>query len=106
MPIARAYNDWLADYCAVAPDWYPDAAMVPFQSPTDAVHELRRAKEELGFVAAFVRPNPCLGRSIVEEVYEPFWDAVEQLGMASACTRASNPPCPRWAGTAGRATSS
>ena len=26
-----------------------------------------RAREELGFVAAFVRPNPCLGRSIVDD---------------------------------------
>ena len=33
VPIARAYNDWLAEYCAVAPDRYRGAAMVPFQSP-------------------------------------------------------------------------
>lgn len=80
--VARAYNDWLADYCAAGPGRLHGAAMVPFQSPGDAVHELRRAHEELGFVAAFVRPNPCLGRSIVDDAYEPFWAAAEELGVA------------------------
>jgi predicted TIM-barrel fold metal-dependent hydrolase len=80
--VARAYNDWLAGYCSAAPDRLHGAAMVPFQSPDDAVHELRRAREELGMVAAFVRPNPCLGRSIVDAAYEAFWATAEELGMA------------------------
>lgn len=80
--VARAYNDWLAGYCAAAPDRLHGAAMVPFQSPALAVEELRRAREELHLVAAFVRPNPCLGRSIVDDAYEPFWAAAEELGVA------------------------
>jgi predicted TIM-barrel fold metal-dependent hydrolase len=80
--VARAYNDWLAGYCSAAPERLHGAAMVPFQSPRDAVHELRRACDELGLVAAFVRPNPCLGRSLVDDVYEPFWNAAEELGVA------------------------
>jgi predicted TIM-barrel fold metal-dependent hydrolase len=92
--IARAYNDWLASYCAAAPERYRGAAMVPFQSPADAVRELRRAHEELGFVAAFVRPNPCLGRSIVDDAYEPFWDAAEELGMAVGVHEGFQPAVP------------
>jgi predicted TIM-barrel fold metal-dependent hydrolase len=80
--VARAYNDWLASYCAADPARLHGAAMVPFQSPDDAVRELRRAREELGFCAAFVRPNPCLDRSIVDDVYTPFWETAEQLGVA------------------------
>jgi predicted TIM-barrel fold metal-dependent hydrolase len=80
--IARAYNDWLAGYCATAPERLHGAAMVPFQSPPDAVRELRRAREELGLDAVFVRPNPCLGRSIVDDAYAPFWEAAEELGVA------------------------
>jgi predicted TIM-barrel fold metal-dependent hydrolase len=68
--------------------------MVPFQSPTEAVHELRRAHEELGFVAAFVRPNPCLGRSIVDDKYEPFWAAAEELGMAVGVHEGFQPAVP------------
>ena len=80
--VARSYNDWLAGYCAAAPDRLYGAAMVPFQDPAAAVVELRRAREELGFVAAFVRPNPCLGRTIADKANEPFWEAAEELGVA------------------------
>jgi len=80
--VARAYNDWLAEYCAAAPDRLFGAAMVPFQDPDAAVAELHRARTELGFVAAFVRPNPCLGRTIADRANEPFWSAAEELGVA------------------------
>jgi predicted TIM-barrel fold metal-dependent hydrolase len=82
--VARAYNDWLAGYCAAAPSRLYGAAMVPFQDVDAAVAELRRAREELGFVAAFVRPNPCLGRAIADPANEPFWAAAEELGVAVA----------------------
>lgn len=94
VPIARAYNDWLAGYCAADRDRYRGAAMVPFQSPTEAVRELQRAREELGFVAAFVRPNPCRGRSIVDDSYEPFWDAAEELGVAIGIHEGFQPAVP------------
>jgi predicted TIM-barrel fold metal-dependent hydrolase len=42
--LARAYNDWLAGYCAIAPGRLRGAAMVPFQDPDAAVKELRRAR--------------------------------------------------------------
>jgi len=82
--VARAYNDWLAEYCDEAPGRLHGAAMVPFQDPAAAVAELRRARQELGFVAAFVRPNPCLGRTLVDPANEPFWAAAEELGVAIA----------------------
>jgi uncharacterized protein len=82
--VAQAYNDWLAGYCAADPARLFGAAMVPMQDVTAAVAELRRAHEELGFVSAFVRPNPCQGRSIVDPEHEPVWDAAESLGVAIA----------------------
>jgi len=82
--LARAYNDWLAGYCAAAPDRLFGAAMVPFQDPAAAVAELVRARHELGFVSAFVRPNPCLGRTLVDPANEPFFEAAESLGVALA----------------------
>jgi len=80
--LARAYNDWLASYCSAAPGRLFGAAMLPFQDPAAAVRELRRAREELGFVAAFVRPNPCLGRTLVHPQNEPIWEAAEALDVA------------------------
>jgi uncharacterized protein len=82
--VARAYNDWLATYCEAAPTRLFGAAMVPLQDVGAAVAELRRAREGLGFVSAFVRPNPCLGRTIVDPENEPLWEEAESLGMAIA----------------------
>ena len=82
--VARAYNDWLAGYCAADPTRLHGAAMVPFQDPEAAIAELRRATDELGFVSAFVRPNPCLGRTLVDPANDGFWAAAEELGVAVA----------------------
>jgi predicted TIM-barrel fold metal-dependent hydrolase len=79
--LARAYNDWLAGYCAAAPERLFGAAMLPLQDPDASVRELRRACSELGFPAAFVRPNPCLGRAISHPAHEPVWAAAEELGV-------------------------
>ena len=79
--LATAYNDWLAGYCAADPRRLFGAAMVPLQDPVKAARELRRAVTELGFVAGFVRPNPCLGRSLSDRAYDPVWDAAEELGV-------------------------
>lgn len=78
--IARAYNDWLASYCATDPSRLFGAAMLPAQDPTAAAFELRRAHDELGFPAVFVRPNPCCGRSLCDPAYEPVWEAAEETG--------------------------
>jgi predicted TIM-barrel fold metal-dependent hydrolase len=79
--VARAYNDWLAAYCAAAPTRLFGAAMLPLQDPAAAAAELRRAGSELGFPAAFVRPNPCLGRSLSHRAYDQVWDVAEELGV-------------------------
>lgn len=79
--VARAYNDWLASYCEAAPTRLFGAAMLPMQDPLEAVKELQRAVCELGFPAAFVRPNPCNGRSLSDPAYEPVWSAIEELGV-------------------------
>ncbi len=78
--IARAYNNWLASYCSADPGRLFGAAMVPAQDPAAAAAELRRAHDELGFPAAFVRPNPCRGRSLSDRAYEPLWEAAEETG--------------------------
>ena len=79
--LARAYNDWLAGYCAADGRRLFGAAMVPLQDPAAAAAELRRAVTELGFVAGFVRPNPCLGRSLCDRAYDPVWEVAEELDV-------------------------
>jgi uncharacterized protein len=79
--VAKAYNDWLSSYCEADRTRLFGAAMLPVQDPAAAVAELRRAAGTLGFTAAFVRPNPCMGRSISDPHYEPLWTAAEDLGV-------------------------
>ena len=90
VPIARAYNDWLASYCAADPHRLLGAAMLPMQDPEAAAAELRRARRELGFVAAFVRPNPCRGRSLSDRAYDPVWRAAEETATAVAVHEGSS----------------
>ncbi|MGH2470715.1 MAG: amidohydrolase family protein, partial [Chloroflexota bacterium] len=46
--LCRAYNNWLHDYCSLAPERMIGMAMLPLKEPKLAVRELRRAVEELG----------------------------------------------------------
>jgi predicted TIM-barrel fold metal-dependent hydrolase len=79
--LAAAYNDWLASYCAADGRRLFGAAMLPLQDPEAAARELRRAVGELGFVAGFVRPNPCLGRSLSDRAYDVVWDAAAEMDV-------------------------
>ncbi|GIW40365.1 MAG: amidohydrolase [Candidatus Binatia bacterium] len=77
----RVYNDWLADYCSAAPDRLVGVAAVPLQDVDAAVRELRRAVSDLGMKGAFVRPNPCKGRSLHDPYFDPFWAACAEAGV-------------------------
>ena len=78
--VCRAYNRWLADYCSPYPDRLFGVAMLPMQDVDLAVAEMRFARKELGFQAAFIRPNPYHGnKTINHPMYEPFWAAAEDL---------------------------
>ena len=80
--VSRAYNDWLADFCAHNPERMYGAGMVPAQNVPAAVAEARRVKQELGFKSIFLRPNPVRGRNWHNPVYDPLWAECEKLGLA------------------------
>lgn len=80
--ICRAYNRWLADYCAPYPDRLFGVAMLPMQSVELAARELRFAVRDLGFRAGFVRPNPYNGRVLHSPDYDPLWIAAQDLDVA------------------------
>jgi predicted TIM-barrel fold metal-dependent hydrolase len=77
--MARAYNDWLADYCRADPGRLHGVALVPLQDVPAAVRELRRAVTELGFKAVMVRPNRHAGRFLHDRHFDPFWREAEAL---------------------------
>jgi predicted TIM-barrel fold metal-dependent hydrolase len=51
--IARAYNNWLHDFCQADPKRLKGVGMIPLHDPAEAVKEARRAVEKLGFVGVF-----------------------------------------------------
>jgi uncharacterized protein len=77
--LARAYNDWLYDFCEKDPNRLLGAGMI---SPFDmraAVIEVKRCIKELGFRAIFMRSTVLNGRNWYDEYYEPLWNVLEDL---------------------------
>jgi predicted TIM-barrel fold metal-dependent hydrolase len=80
--ICRAYNDWLLEFCAHAPERLrPVGMLVALHDPRAAVDEARRLADR-GVRAIFVRPNPVHGRTLGDPAYEPLWAECEQRGLA------------------------
>jgi predicted TIM-barrel fold metal-dependent hydrolase len=79
--IARAYNDWLHDFCEQHPDRFVGAGMVAPHDVASAVAETRRCVEQLGMKAIFLTPG-CVGRRPWHDAYyDPLWAECERLGI-------------------------
>ena len=92
--LCRAYNRWLADYCKPYPDRLFGIAMLPLQSVDHAIEEMRFARKELGFRGGFIRPNPYNNRMLHDPVYEPLWDAAEELDFSIGIHEGGNSGMP------------
>ena len=80
--ICRAYNDWLLDFCAYAPDRLrPVGMLTALHDPAAAVVETTRLADR-GVAGVFVRPNPVRGRTLGDPAYEPLWAECERRGLA------------------------
>ena len=101
--LARAYNDWLYDFCAPAPDRLIGAAMVSPFDVDDAVAEVERAVKELGFRTVFMRSNQMTDKPWHDPYYDPLWSALEEHTTSrSGSTRPRPPARGRQAITSGR----
>ncbi|MCW5890994.1 MAG: amidohydrolase [bacterium] len=79
--IARAYNDWLADFCRHHPDRFLAAGMVAPHDVAAAVAEARRCAG-MGFKAVFLSPGAVNRRPWHHPAYDPLWGECERLGLA------------------------
>ncbi len=78
----RVYNDWLADYCRVAPDRLLGVPMLP-PNPESAIAELNRIAamgifKQVNLQIAVVEPR------LHDERWEPLWKALEDTGLILA----------------------
>ena len=79
--LARAYNNWLYDFCKKNPKRLLGAGMI---SPFDihqAVNEVQRCVNELGFRAVFMRSNILNDRNWFDDYYEPLWQVLEESAV-------------------------
>jgi predicted TIM-barrel fold metal-dependent hydrolase len=81
--IARAYNDWLHDFCGQYPERLFGAGMVAPHDVHSAAREARRCAEQLGFRAIFLTPGCVNRRPWHDPYYDPLWAECERLGIAA-----------------------
>jgi hypothetical protein len=81
--IARAYNDWLAEFCATDPRRLKGVALIALQDVGEAVKEARRAVEKLGFVGVMM-PTNVRDTDIGNQRFWPFYEEIERLGVGLA----------------------
>ena len=79
--LARTANDFLAEQVARHPKRYAGFAHVALQDPRAAADELERTVRDLGFKGALVN-GQTLGHYLDEDRFSPFWERVEDLGVA------------------------
>ena len=77
--ISRATNEGLAEFCAADPQRLRWLASVPMQEPGRAVPVLEQAVTA-GAVGVEIG-TAVAGRRLDEPEFEPFWSAVEQIGV-------------------------
>jgi predicted TIM-barrel fold metal-dependent hydrolase len=79
----RAYNRWLADFCASAPGRRAGIALVLLNDPEDAVKEIRWA-HRAGLTGGVLLPGIPPGAAIpplYSSLYEPVWETCAELAM-------------------------
>jgi len=82
--LARAYNDWIADFCKAALQRLFGATILPLQNMDFALEELQRVARIPSFRAVFIRPVFVEDRYLNHPYYEPLWAELEQLGITAA----------------------
>ena len=94
--LARAYNDWMTDFCAVAPQRLFAAAMVPLQNLDFAFAELDRIQATGCFKGVFLRPMFLEGRYFTHPYFEALFAEVERRGLVAAVHPSAGLWNPEW----------
>jgi predicted TIM-barrel fold metal-dependent hydrolase len=80
--LCRAWNNWIYDFCEVDRKRMKACAVLPMHDPFLAAKEARRAVNELGAVATFIRPNFLGGHPWHSRYWDPVWATLQELDIA------------------------
>ncbi len=78
--IFRAYNDWLADFCAYDSRRFAGLALISLLEVEEGVKELERCAGR-GLKGAMIMASPPEPGDYSDPKYDPFWAAAQQLNM-------------------------
>jgi predicted TIM-barrel fold metal-dependent hydrolase len=78
---ARAYNDWLAEFCSHAPDRLLGVGRIPTSSVEDAVSEMRRGVDELNMRGFVLDAYPDGVAGGTDPALDPIWDVAAETGL-------------------------
>ena len=77
--MVRAYNDFLSEFCAYAPDRLGGAALLPNRGTKECLAELERLQDMPGFVAWQLKAYPH-GDTVIQDEDDALWEMVEDSG--------------------------
>ncbi len=83
MACARAYNDWLHEYCCAAPAKLRGVAILPGADLDLALAELRRVSG-MGYVNVLIDAHPPAARYYDNPLWEPLWTELEARGVIAS----------------------
>ncbi len=78
--LARAYNNWVHDYCQAAPERLKAVAILPLMDLPASVRELERAASELGVVGVMVHTETSR-QNVADENYWPLYATAQRLNL-------------------------
>jgi predicted TIM-barrel fold metal-dependent hydrolase len=77
----RVYNDWVSEFCSVAPERFLGGALVPMRGPIEGcVAEAQRAAGLKGIRTLSI-PTTMVDRPYARPDYEPLWAALQEIGQ-------------------------
>ena len=82
--LASAYNDWLAEFCAGAPERFKGVEIVALQDVDAAVRELERAVTQCGMVGVMVPTFVWPGIDLGGRALDTFYAMAEKLDVPVA----------------------
>lgn len=84
--VCRAYNNYIAEQCAKAPNRLGGVALVPIQDPPAAIGEARRAVQELGLQGVVI-PGMVGNKPLHAKEFIAFFETMNEFDapMISRC---------------------
>jgi predicted TIM-barrel fold metal-dependent hydrolase len=91
LPIIQVYNDHMNEFCAHDPNRLIGYAILPTQSPEQAVAEMQRIRKSVNIAGILLPVKPDVS-DWIDPIWEPVWATAQELNL----TMSVHAGKPRW----------